>query len=64
MRTNCPYLFGPNLWGPNKTGTQSIFIVDKTGRIKQGPIVQEQTLTGTHETGKCRHSTRNHQQLA
>jgi hypothetical protein len=36
---------------------KSIFILDKSGRIEQGPIVQGCTLTGTHETGTRRHST-------
>jgi hypothetical protein len=49
MGTNCPGLFGPNLWGPINTGTHSIFLLDKTGHIEQGPIVQGRTLTGTHE---------------
>jgi hypothetical protein len=57
MGTNCLCLFGPNLWGPINTGTQSSFILDKTGCIKQGPIAQGQTLTGMHETGMRRHST-------
>jgi hypothetical protein len=36
---------------------KSIFILDNSGRIEQGPIVQGRTLTGTHETGTRRHST-------
>jgi hypothetical protein len=40
------------LMGPINTGTQSTLILDKTGRIEQGPIVQGPTLTGT-----CHHST-------